>query len=345
MTDEEAPTPQGGQLRDEAADWFAIMRGPEAKSRRAEFEAWLARGALHRSAYNRIAEVFSMGKGLKADAARATPIIPQPSRSLRRSGAILSAVVITIAGGWLWVGPLFRGAPVPVGPNIVADHQSVPGAPTQFATRLGEIRQFRLPDGSTVILDTDSLLTLSYGSTIRSLRLARGRARFTVAHEMRPFVVTAGEGTITARGTIFDVDVASNNKVEVHLIRGTIDVDMPSKPSREGAKRQVQRLVAGEQIAFADQSVSPIEKIHADNSENWPNAMRDFDKARLADVIAEANRYSMTRIVIKSEEVGDLRVSGSFRINDTGKLADRLAVLFGLVADRNNPGVIILRRP
>src|SRR3546814_15638638 len=44
------------------------MRGPDADARREEFEAWLARGALHRTAYNKIAETFSIGKGLKEDA-------------------------------------------------------------------------------------------------------------------------------------------------------------------------------------------------------------------------------------------------------------------------------------
>ena len=45
---EEAQTPPShGQLRDEAADWFTLMRGPEAETRRQEFEAWLARGAVH----------------------------------------------------------------------------------------------------------------------------------------------------------------------------------------------------------------------------------------------------------------------------------------------------------
>lgn len=55
----------GGRLRDEAAEWFAVMRGPDAEVRRAEFEAWLERQAIHREAYNRIAETFSLGKALK----------------------------------------------------------------------------------------------------------------------------------------------------------------------------------------------------------------------------------------------------------------------------------------
>ncbi len=51
------PTDQDkDQLWSEATLWFARMRSPEADALRPEFEAWLARGALHRRYYNRAAE-------------------------------------------------------------------------------------------------------------------------------------------------------------------------------------------------------------------------------------------------------------------------------------------------
>ena len=49
----------------EATLWFGRMRGPEAEQHKAEFERWLARGALHRSFYNRAGEIYAMGKFLK----------------------------------------------------------------------------------------------------------------------------------------------------------------------------------------------------------------------------------------------------------------------------------------
>ena len=55
MSEPDRDRPQG-QLFEEAAAWFARMRGPDAEASRDEFEAWLARGALHRSAYNRAAD-------------------------------------------------------------------------------------------------------------------------------------------------------------------------------------------------------------------------------------------------------------------------------------------------
>ncbi len=49
MTVPETPPPPGprSQLQQEAATWFSRMHGPNAEDHRAEFETWLARGALH----------------------------------------------------------------------------------------------------------------------------------------------------------------------------------------------------------------------------------------------------------------------------------------------------------
>jgi transmembrane sensor len=73
MSGEQRSNPPGSASREEAANWFVRMRGPDAYEARPDFEVWLASNALHRDAYNRITEVFSLGKGLNdrpADAGR-----------------------------------------------------------------------------------------------------------------------------------------------------------------------------------------------------------------------------------------------------------------------------------
>lgn len=63
MTDPRTPEDEArqDQLLEEASLWFARMRGPEADINRPAFNKWLARGAAHLGAYNRAAEIFSMG--------------------------------------------------------------------------------------------------------------------------------------------------------------------------------------------------------------------------------------------------------------------------------------------
>ena len=90
-------------LLEEAAAWFARMRGPQAEVSRKEFERWLARGALHPAAYNRAAEAFAMGKLLADDCdhdAVATPQRKIPDRRLL-VGAAAAALLIGLPSTWL----------------------------------------------------------------------------------------------------------------------------------------------------------------------------------------------------------------------------------------------------
>src|SRR3546814_16667909 len=47
---------------------------------------------------------------------------------------------------------------------------------------------------------------------------------FNVEKDNRPFVVAAGNGTITALGTSFDVGLARDERVTVQLFEGSVDV-------------------------------------------------------------------------------------------------------------------------
>ena len=61
MTNRERNPFAKGQLRSEATNWFLTMRDRDAEQHRAEFEKWLARGAMHRAAYNSIAHTYLIG--------------------------------------------------------------------------------------------------------------------------------------------------------------------------------------------------------------------------------------------------------------------------------------------
>ncbi len=51
-------TRQASGEEQDAAAWFARLRGPHAESISSEFEMWAARSEHHRRAYERIARLF-----------------------------------------------------------------------------------------------------------------------------------------------------------------------------------------------------------------------------------------------------------------------------------------------
>ena len=328
MTIEKDNSNTRGELREIAATWFAVMRGPDAQTRRAEFEAWLAEQPSHRAAYSRIVEAFSLGKGLKAD--RGTEP-DRPSLAHRRLPRKLTniAAAICLAGTLMalfrFMAPLDQAATPPRAASQQFAARAIP--PTvQLATNVGEIRTYSLPDGSSATLDTDSRLIETFTPRERNLRLIRGRARFTVAHETRPFVVRAGDSAVTARGTIFDVDLTTPTRVVVGLLRGKIDV----QTRRPGHALVITRLLPGDRVTVGGGFLRPVLAHSGVIDDGWPSGLRDVDRIRLADLVTAANRYATTPIVLESPDLSAMQLSGTFHLDDSTRVAENIAIVLGL---------------
>src|SRR3546814_18572093 len=91
------------------------------------------------------------------------------------------------------------------------------------------------------------------GGERRDITLLAGRALFDVAKDpQRPFVVKAGDRTITALGTLFDVDV-SPTELRVTLADGVVAV----RPVRYGAGPARRGLKPSQPLVAAAGAASP----------------------------------------------------------------------------------------
>jgi transmembrane sensor len=305
--------------RDEAADWFAAMRGPDADTKREEFEAWLAATPLNRRAYNNIAETFHVGRSLFATA--------PATRSNAHRGWLVAIIIACLASAaaaiFIFQHMLDRQLRAPMLFGMAERIQAQP----QYQTRAGEIRTFTLPDGSHLTLDSASALAIRFDQGSRLLRLDRGRARFDVEHEQRPFTVFAGETAVTAHGTIFDVARLDHAPVRVHLLRGAIEV-REIGPKAIAPQAAVE-MKAGEDLLFEPKR-DPLPAPSSVQDDRWPTGVVEYDNQTLRQLAADAGRYSRKPIILDGAALGDLRVSGTFRLQDTRRLADHLALLLNL---------------
>src|SRR5262249_47969299 len=157
-------------------------------------------------------------------------------------------------------------------------------------TRVGEISQVRLVDGSLATLDTDTVVRNWQVKGDRFVELVRGRARFQVLQDARhPFSVIANGRSVTALGTDFDVYLRRDS-VRVTLIQGRLRVhaqDLP--PIDMTAGYQLTAIDGGWALAQTD--VAP--------SVSWTQRQLSFDDSTLHEVVDELNRYSSRKIVIK----------------------------------------------
>jgi transmembrane sensor len=301
----------------EASRWFARMRGPDAETSRFAFEAWRRADPEHDRAYRGLEQSW-----------RNASLIAQTSvgrnRSLaraRRPWHGLSPYRIALAAGAVVL--------LAVGLSTLLYREwaaTTSTARAQIATSVGNLRTVRLADGSAITLDTNSAITVDFGSSRRVVHLLHGRARFDVAHDARrPFAVDAGAGEVVARGTLFDVDVTRPD-LRVILYRGAVDVKL-SPPGR--APTLVQRLGPGQRFIQADGGSDAVVDPAPKGEDHWVGGMLSFDAVPLADVAAQANRYTADHVRV-NPDVADLKVTGAFRSGRSEDLARSLAATFNL---------------
>lgn len=315
-----------------ARAWLIKMRGEDAGALRGEFEAWLLASADHCEAYRRAERRMSALAALKTSQRHGTSHAEArrgPVRGWLPWGAAATAIallIIAIGAG---------GASLPGQPGTA----SVARAAEPLVTQRGEIRTFRLADGSRATLDTDSRLDVAFGKGARSVRLIKGRVRLAIARRDVPLHIAAGQGRTTANDAEIDLSVDEAGTVTAALRRGEADLRLDAKAGPGTA------LPRGEALTYRrDGRLQLAATPASDIPASWPEGWADYRSIRLDHLVAEANRYAVLPVVIDDRSIAALEVSGRFHISQTERFADRIASLFGLGVERTADAIHLRRR-
>jgi len=207
--------------------------------------------------------------------------------------------------------------------------------PDAYATAIGEQRTVRLEDGTRIILDTDSRVTVRFTDARRLVTLAAGRAMFEVEGDAaRPFLVQAGDTEVTAIGTRFDVR-RSGSGARVVLVEGRVDVHKPSSATAQWT------LAPGQQVTTS----APTPRVLAVNvpaATSWTDGRLTFENTPIAAAVAEVNRYSAKPIELRDQRVSSIHVSGVFNAGDIDGFVAALRDLYHLEAVTAADGVKII---
>jgi transmembrane sensor len=324
------------RLRRDAAAWFARLRGPNAHLHAKDFDVWRAAQPGRQQAYDRLVRRWDEAAILAlSNTGRGRQDIGAIHRRRLKPGA-------WALGGLLASAALVFGIYVtPVRPSLL-DLWPTPSAwKERLATPVGEIRTVRLADGSSVTLDTNTVIRWRFSRLDRRFWLLQGRARFAVAHDAaRPFIVSAGGGEVAAHGTLFDVSLTSPRSAAVTLLQGVVEVESAAGDGR--GKRT--RLSPGQELAFGRGLPAAWVRPLAQNVSTWPSGMLTFADTPLWQAVAEANRYSQTPIRLATPDLATLRVSGAYRAGGAHALANGLAAAFELQVRTDPDGAIVLEK-
>ncbi len=269
------------------------------KQHRREFELWLEERPENKIAWQEVNAFWAGLDGLtEADITEVnssrviafkTPGRIRPSsRYTRPALAMAASLLLTVSLFYTQGGFYF------------ADYTTLPG----------QQRNVILADGSEIVMNTDTAISVDYSAQHRQITLHDGEAYFVVAPDAnRPFEVQTHSGQVRALGTEFNIKTRQKDvtvTVYQHAVRVTAENG-----------KVIESLPEGQQVAFSDEDLSPVISANLQRGQAWRNQRMIFQDRPLADVIAELNRYRSGRIIVMNNDIKTLPVTGVFATDDT----------------------------
>ena len=312
------------ELSDQAIEWIVLLNSDNASDQnRLQAAQWINRSPSHRKAFAEAEQLLlDMGEVITNNVRliKAEPTISnKPLRNLIASLRALAAASIVIALLLPFTNLTDR---------LLSD----------YYTGVGEQQIVTLADGSKIMLNTDTAISVAYTPSGRQLTLKHGQAVFNVAADRnRPFEVATDIAVVKALGTVFEVREEGQSTqitVQEHAVsvKGLHDKDYVNTA----------RVNAGQQAVFhSKHGLSGVIDVDT-NQSAWQRGKLVFNNQPLSAVVAELDRYLPGHIAIVDKSLTALRVSGVFPINEPTATLTMIEQLLPIKITRITPWVTLL---
>ncbi len=313
-----------------ASEWTARLdRGPLSPELDVAYQAWLngdprAKGALLRAQALSMMSESAQALGPEFDPA----IFTEPRRPrLSRRQALT------------WTGAAAAAA------SLAALGVTSAAAGTVISTERGEIRLTPLKDGSTVLLNTDSRIRVRYEKDQRVVVLLKGEAYFSVARDVRPFVVEVNGRKLRTVQAGFRVRKLDEAPVDLLVNLGQVDVS--AAPLIGSA--QIITVTSNTRLELSDPAHISAERPLAIAPQivtrelAWREGKLAFEGQTLGEAAAEFARYSDTRIQVRDADLAREPVTGLFAANDPVGFSRAIARVFDARLEQDADKVVLTR--
>nr|WP_165496939.1 MULTISPECIES: FecR domain-containing protein [Pseudomonas] len=278
-----------------AARWLALIESGTASERdHAGLQRWRERSASHEHAWQKAQALRQRFDGLPAELAMASLDRPDQGRRRLLKGVLGIAAIAPAA----W----FASRELPI-----------EAWRADLSTGTGERRRLSLADGSVLELNTASAVNLDAAQ--RRLSLVRGEIALRLADPAAaPFVVDTAQGRATLGSGQLCVR-QDGDACEFSVFAGV--TDLRSTRHDTLVLRAGQRVRLGEGGVVSRRTFDP-------QVPGWREGVIVANDQALGDFLRELDRYR-PGILRWSPALESLRVTGSFRLDDTDQILALLA--------------------
>ncbi|MCY4337566.1 MAG: FecR domain-containing protein [Gammaproteobacteria bacterium] len=334
--------PDKDRVHSEAGEWLAKLDRGLAADEQASLQKWLFESEQNRDILFNMAELWDKMDSLS----RLSDLFPDVSRPRQPAWRYaLAATLALVVTGLVFMQFSDRTGPVaPSSFEVATENPQPKNFAGIYETAVGEYSSVNLPDGTAVILNTNSLIRADYSVTERYVLLARGEAHFKVAEDpSRPLTVQAGNRLIRAVGTAFNVEIGRDNVVEIIVTEGRIAIIEEPQTEHDSTPRNVidlaqkAPLLTQGEAAVLDATKAQIRKVAPEEVAvdlSWREGNLIFQGETLEEAIHEISRYTAVEFEILDERIRTVRVAGLFKAGDINGLLLTLRENFHIPSQR-----------
>lgn len=325
MIEETAPGP-ALEIQSRAAEFLVARRNAKSWSETDEesLNAWLAESMAHRIAFWRLESVWNRADRLNAlrPLVRANAEPAAKPRKRIAPFAFAAAVVVGVVAADLSTSLLWNQ------PRV-----------TSYATPVGGRETIRLADGTTIELNTNTIVRTAFSEKRRTVELVRGEAFFQVRHdEQRPFILRAANHRVIDLGTKF-LAREDGTRLKVVLIEGSAKVETGTDTNN--AKSAL--------LKPGDEAVATADSLHITRKSDkqleselgWQRGVLVFQRATLVEVAKEYNRYNSRKVVIADAKAGARLITATLPTNDVAGFARMAKNFLGLHVEEREGEIVI----
>jgi transmembrane sensor len=363
--------PDTRRVTEEACQWLVRIEDGLSPEQEREVNEWLQSDSRHPEALVQLAELWDEFDCL-SDLAEIFPLNQyraQHRTMWNMKTAVVATSLIVIAGMSIFFAVQRPdGIQEPAGVSVAlpgmpesgsarSEGRTIDGSDISersYETAVGEQLSARLPDGSVITMNTDTSLEVEYTQVERRVVMQRGEASFDVDKDsLRPFRVLTGSRIVQAVGTIFNIEMNSDRRLEVTVSEGSVVVspiatasvtdDTPRNRDNVDAEAPDLRVNAGElaTINGVDERVRTVDLSEIQEQLAWQQGMLIYRGTSLEDVLADVSRYTTLKLTIADESIRNKRVGGFFRAGDIDALLVALRESFDIEPRRVGDEILL----
>lgn len=208
-----------------------------------------------------------------------------------------AASVLVVAGWWFFLKSTTQSEK-PLAQDV------------NYQSPLGQRQTIKLPDGSVVILNSNSQVQLAdnFNTDKREIHL-NGDAFFKVAKDAkRPFIVYTGNIATTALGTEFYIH-SKDKSVQVDLLEGKVQVEDIGKKTKAASLI----LFPGETGRISAETNLVKQSFDSLHLRSWLSGRLSFNETPLPKVLKQLEEWYGIEIKVKKSELKGRSLNGDYQ--------------------------------